>query len=241
MTSILKNLGRRAAGLLPDDMVVRVLRGPVKGRKWVVGAGDHGHWAGTFENDKLAAFSAAITEGDTVLDVGAHTGFFTLLAAGGVGPNGQVVAFEPFPRNVAYLRRHVSLNDLRNVEVVHAAVGSRTGTTSFASGPNSYTGRVAAGGEITVPTTSLDEYLANRPDPAVLKIDVEGAEVDVLRGAARLLSQSRPIVFVAAHSPELRRECREILEVAGYTVDSLDRPNELVARPLPAPEERATA
>ncbi|MDH3733902.1 MAG: FkbM family methyltransferase [Gemmatimonadota bacterium] len=208
-----------------------------------MGAGDHGHWAGTFENEKLSAFSAAISEGDTVLDVGAHTGFFTLLAAGEVGPRGRVIAFEPFPRNVDYLRRHVDLNRFENVDVVHAAVGEASGEVGFSSGPNSYTGRVTGEGELTVRATTLDEHLriVGSSGVGVLKIDVEGAEVAVLRGAESLLRQSRPIVFVAAHSPDLRQACRELLESADYVVESLERPNELMARPCMAAPARATA
>jgi FkbM family methyltransferase len=98
-----------------------------------------------------------VKPGWVVLDVGAHAGFYSLLAARGVGAGGHVCAFEPLPINVANLRRHIEINQLSNVEVFPVAISDRTGTTELSPGDDSYSAHVAPGGGISVETASLDD------------------------------------------------------------------------------------
>ena len=100
--------------LLPAGAVVPILSGPLRGRRWVVGAGPHGYWLGTYEADKQRLLQTLLREGDCFFDVGANVGFFTLLASALVGRSGRVVAFEPLPQNLAFLRRHLLLNRPHN-------------------------------------------------------------------------------------------------------------------------------
>ena len=85
-----------------------------------MGSSSNACWAGTYEPDNLRRFGEAITLGDAVYDVGANVGVYTLLASSKTGPNGKVYAFEPHPRNLDYLRRHIERNQGANCEIIGA-------------------------------------------------------------------------------------------------------------------------
>ena len=79
----------------------------LKGKKWIVGSSNHGCWLGTYEFAKQRLFSETIREGSIVYDIGAHLGFYALLASVLVGPKGRVVAFEPLTKNICFLEKHL--------------------------------------------------------------------------------------------------------------------------------------
>ncbi len=137
-----------------------------------------------------------LASGATVVDVGANVGYYLLLIAREIGPSGTVICIEPEPENLEELRRCIEVNGLRNVEVMAAAAGERRGEVRLARGVN---GRVTADptGAVTVPACCLDELIDRRPD--VVKIDVEGFEGQVLRGAQQLIRACTPRLFVEVH------------------------------------------
>src|SRR5690348_14247261 len=130
---------------LPRSTVMPILSGPMRGQRWIVGAGVHSCWIGVYERRKQAELARVLRPGTCFLDVGAHAGLYTLLAARLVGPTGSVVAIEPLPSNVRILRRHLELNRLHNVTVIEAAAGAKAGPGRFTSGDSSYTGRMGDG------------------------------------------------------------------------------------------------
>ncbi len=146
-------------------------------------------------------FEAVLRPGDTCYDVGANIGVYTLWAAGLVGPSGQVHAFEPVPPTMAVLREMVLRNGLGQVVPVASAIGATVGQT----GLRSYQGASGRAHAVADPShadhlarlDTLDAYVARHRPPDLVKIDVEGAEIDVLRGAVGLL---------AAHAPALLLE-----------------------------------
>ncbi len=161
--------------------------------------------------------------GDTVLDVGAHTGYYTLLASALVGGDGRVWAFEPEPRNARYLRGNVDANGRANVRVTEAAVSDESGTARFGAGTGTGTGRLTRDGDLEVRTLTLDGFCRRHElVPAAVKIDVEGAEQRVLRGATHTLRTARPVVFLSTHGPKVRKACLDLLESAGYRVEPID-------------------
>jgi FkbM family methyltransferase len=209
--------------LIPSEAEVRILRGPLRGKKWIVGAANHACWAGTYEVDRLAAFGEAICPGATVYDVGANVGIYTVLASVKAGPTGQVYAFEPVERNLHYLRRHVTLNQLQNCLILETAVCNRQGTRRFsAASYDARMGRLSPDGEREVPSVSLDSCIygerALRP-PDIIKIDVEGAESEVLDGASRTLAEFHPAVFAEVHGPRQHADCHAFLAAKGYHVE----------------------
>jgi FkbM family methyltransferase len=171
-----------------------------------------------------------------VLDIGAHVGFYTLLAAVLTMPGGRVFAFEPLDSNVAKLRRHIALNRI-SVEVNECAVADRDGEAHFQRGTDSYTGGLHDVG-MPVPVVSVDGLRAagRLPDPDIVKIDVEGAEELVLKGASKTILATRPTIFLATHGATVRAECLDLLEGFGYMTESLvgddlEPATEFVARP----------
>jgi FkbM family methyltransferase len=220
-------VGRALRGMLrlvPFEARVPVLQGRLRGAWWIVGSATHGCWLGSYEREKQEAFSAALAQGAIVYDVGANVGFYTLLASRAVGSRGRVFAFEPLPRNLGYLRRHLTLNGISNATVVASAVADRVGTTGFTEGQNPSTGRVTATAVLQVPAVSLDAFVyeQGQPAPAVVKMDIEGGEAAALRGAARLLREARPVLFLATHGSGIHRDCLNLLAQAGYRLESLD-------------------
>ncbi|HXU29407.1 MAG TPA: FkbM family methyltransferase, partial [Thermoanaerobaculia bacterium] len=142
-----------------------------------------------------------LSPGDRVADVGANLGYYALLFARAVGPGGRIDCFEPEPQNLETLAENVRLNRLgESVRIHPVAVGEAAGNVRLDPGLN---GVVTEHGALEVPVRRLDD-LDELLDPPVdlLKIDVEGYEGPVLRGAEKLLARARPALFVEIH-PEL--------------------------------------
>ncbi len=121
--------------LIPSTMRLPILQGTLKGKQWIVGSGQHGCWLGSYEHDKQQLLAKSIAAGSVVFDLGSHAGFYTLLASSLVGPKGKVVAFEPMPQNLSYLKEHLRLNQITNVTVIEAAVSDRNGTAFLRNTP----------------------------------------------------------------------------------------------------------
>lgn len=177
------------------------------------------------EPEVQRALQEHLRPGMKFYDIGANIGFFSLFAARLVGEHGHVTAFEADPENAARLREHVARNKLPQVAVEEKAVWFEHGTVIFARtdpavSPDRGTGHVATApgtDTIQVAAVSLDEYTSTSPAPDFLKCDVEGAEVEVFRGARRLLREKRPGIVCEMHSDENRRVLIDELSRVGYT------------------------
>jgi FkbM family methyltransferase len=212
-----------AATLILDNGRVRlpIIAGRLRGRWWLPAS--RGKILrilnGTYEREQTRLFERHVRPGATVLDVGAHVGYYTLLSAVLAGPSGRVHSFEPNPQNADFLRRHVRINRLDSVRVEQAAVSDREGTARFDFGTGSGTGHLADAGALEVRTLRLDDYCAQHAlAPAALKIDVEGAEMSVLQGARDMLARHRPVIFLSTHGPEVHRASLALLRELGYRV-----------------------
>jgi len=215
---------------IPRDAQVRILQGPLRGKKWIAGSSNHGCWLGSYEYDKQKAFSAAVRPGSVIFDLGANVGFYTLLASVLTGRDGRVFSFEPLPENLALLRRHLALNAVENCVVYEAAVGASSGTALFAPGESSTTGHLASGHPdasgkgIAVRVVMLDELTGSGelPPPDLIKCDVEGGELQALQGAALTLAAAAPTLFLATHGAEVHQRCCGFLRGLGYILTPLD-------------------
>lgn len=206
-----------------------IFRGPLRGERWLL-ATRINFFLGSYEPEQTQAFARAVRPGAIVYDVGAHYGYYSLLAAKLAGESGSVVALEPSPRNLSVLRRHIELNRLRNVAVVELAVSDHEGDAGFDNTAGSGVGHLSDQGPLVVRLTTLDLLARRFPVPNVIKIDVEGAEESVLAGGTELLKNSRPTIFLSTHGPALHESCSRTLRGLGYTVRELI-PGELLATP----------
>jgi FkbM family methyltransferase len=223
-TSIFGRLLRLPLRLIPPQGVMPVLQGPLRGKKWIVGAGNHGYWLGSYEMEKCRRFAEAVPPGGVVFDLGANVGYYTLISAVRAGPRGRVFAFEPLPRNLEFLRRHLALNRIGNAAVVEAAVSDRSGTVRFEEDASTSKGRIGEAGGLEVRSVALDDWVVREghPAPDLLKIDIEGAEFLALHGARGILARSHPPIFLSTHSGKVHRDCLQFLESLGYRIEPLD-------------------
>ena len=157
--SRLARLIRLPLRLIPSSAVVPILSGPGRGMRWIVGSAPHGAWLGFLERDKLTPFVARLQSGMTVWDIGANVGLYTLPSARAVGPAGHVVAFEPMPRNLGFLRRHLTLNGLEGVAVCAVAVSDATGTVRMAEGDSPSEFHAEAGGSVEVKAVTIGDAI----------------------------------------------------------------------------------
>ena len=152
-----------------------------------------------------------LERGMVFVDVGAHVGYYTLLAANRVGPMGKVYAFEPESANFSILEENIGLNGYQNIVPVKSAVSSRSGSstlylTALDNGRHStyHHDLPEIGSEVVIETT-LDAFFEAEGWPRVdlVKMDVEGAEADVLRGMEGLLKKSEELMMVMEFNPHL--------------------------------------
>ena len=186
---------------------------------------------GTYEPEVVRTISRVVSAGMTALDIGAHSGFFTLLLAKVVGPKGRVVAFEPLPANFRMLQENVRLNSLMNVRLEKQGVHSNSGQLTFEvpdaesfllAGPMHHDDERPT---TMVLATSLDLYVFQH-DMKVdfIKIDVEGAEDDVLKGAEKTIKAFHPAMVIEVH--DLDKQSRPhsglaVLAALGYELEPL--------------------
>lgn len=189
--------GRGVASTLPGGEVVRVL----PEYRFV-----------TWNAVEYSAFRAAARPGGVALDVGANAGAYALLFGQWMRPGGRVFAFEPSPAAFDGLSRHVALNGLADVVTpVRAAASDHGGTAALIGAGHHGTSRLAAPGERgteTVETVTIDSFCAtHRINPTLIKIDVEGFELEVLRGARETIARmGDPLALFVEMHPTVWRE-----------------------------------
>lgn len=222
--SVMGRLMRYPLSLLPRGKEVRILQGPLRGKRWIVDSGNHGFWLGTYELQKIRRVVQLVKPGNTCFDIGANVGYYTLLLSKLVGIHGRVFAFEPLPANLNYLRQHVLINKCYNTCVFDSAVSDMDGIASFVGTGNRCMGHLSPSGDQIVNCVSLDRFVSDErcPAPSLMKIDVEGAEPAVLKGAHKILREAKPIVLLATHGPEVHRACCSLLKECGYGLEALD-------------------
>ncbi len=202
------------------NLTFPILRGPLAGKRWLLASRSNFFW-GTYEPEQTQAFQKIIRQGDVVFDVGAHYGYYTLLASALAGEKGRVFAFEPSPGNIPRLRRHLEVNHCDNVEVLALALSDHEGMSRFDNRAGSGTGHLSPNGQVEVQVTSLDAVSARLPAPNVIKIDCEGAEVEVLRGGEKTIRGAKPAIFLSTHGDALKQTCFSLLNGWGYTSSCL--------------------
>jgi FkbM family methyltransferase len=211
-------LGPMVNRLVPaEDTPVIVRSGPAKGLSVVIRPREEKfYWAGTVEPGVQDALVEELGPGMVFWDVGAHCGFFTCLGSRLVGPGGEVVSFEPCEENRTRLDESVRLNAADNVEVRPWALGARSGRAKMQALSTSTTWSTVPdadreGREVDVRVRSLDDCMAELRAPDLVKVDVEGAELEVLKGARGMLAEAEPTLVIEFHSEGAVGAARELL------------------------------
>lgn len=190
---------------------------------------------GSWEPESTAALLSKLGPGSTFIDVGAHIGYYSLMAAAAVGPQGRVIAVEPNPETLSYLNENVRESKATSIKVWPVACAEEESTLQLYLAPSGNTGETSLSkanasqeGQSTVSypvrARPLDaiatETNIGRVD--VIKIDVEGAELKVLKGAVRTLAQYRPLLIIEMVPHQLEamgtsvEEVKRFLSVSGY-------------------------
>lgn len=223
-------------GALSSSQVVK--SGYATGLRLVARQADPTFAEGTYELPIQDAIVSNLTAGDVFFDIGANIGFFSLIAARRVGEDGRVYAFEPVARNAAAIKRNAELNHLGTIEVFPEAVGSHShrgelllahhigGAALSSAGPPP-----DLSGQMPVDVVAFDDVVSGRGlrAPSLVKIDVEGAEIDVLRGMSETLRICQPTIIYEIDDETLEgidrkgRVIAEFLAAADYTVEPLPR------------------
>jgi FkbM family methyltransferase len=221
----------------------RVAAGPLAGREIFIDRQGSGAWedmlAGRFDAEIYEIVARAVpAERGIVWDVGAHIGFHTLGFSVLVGHTGRVVGFEPNAANRQRLQQNLEHNPdlLARIDILPCGLSDQDGEFPFAisddvdSGASSMSfldrtnGSIdphtaASWNRVVVPVRTADSLVGDGvARPHVVKIDVEGAELLVLRGASEMITAGRPVMIVEAHSARLVFDLQEWLASRGYQV-----------------------
>jgi FkbM family methyltransferase len=186
-----------------------IQHGLSKGLLFNPGPSQAGYLVGTSEPGVQRMLATFLKPGMTAYDGGANVGFISILAAHLVGPDGHVFCFEPLPSNADRIEHNARLNGFAQITVRREALGGAESQGRFLVAPNVTQGQLltacsrpdAIVEEIPVKVRSLDRLIADDrlPRPDFIKLDVEGAEADVLDGGKATFRQARPILLVELH------------------------------------------
>jgi FkbM family methyltransferase len=190
------------------------------GLKWEIPEGYPGAWTALLEHEpRVRQFLLThFRPGDVFVDVGANVGAYSLRA----GSRGmKVYSFEPNPENAKILMRNAEINNLQ-VDVRQFALGATEGTARLS--PSGATSRIASDGDVGVEMKTLDGFELPRLD--LLKVDVEGYELEVLKGSKKTIARCRPVMMVEMHDwlgAQDEAKVFEILTENGYAFEYLDK------------------
>ena len=222
---------RQLADPVTARIPVPIASGVNRGLRWSLSSAGHGYASGRRAARQMSLIAELIRPGDVMWDVGAHHGYVTLCASRRVGAGGHVHAFEPSRSNRQALERHVGWNRLRNVTVHDCALAAENGEATFGGRGSSKTFALGRGDErvqVRRADTLLDRGALTLP--TFVKVDVEGAEADFLRGALPRLRPDTRLV-IAMHSAQAYRDCAALLTAAGYTLIASRQATAALAEP----------
>lgn len=193
---------------------------------------------GFYEKEKMKVLRASLKPGMIFVDAGANKGYFTLTAARIVGAQGRVITFEPEPTNCGWIEKSIARNGYENITLHRIALGhANEESPLYLSDKSGWHTLVASSdrgtednkGIITVTKRTLDSILEEHDLPTVdvMKVDVEGSELDLLRGATHTLSAASSMIMVMDLHPQLGVDTREVgglLRGLGFSLHELREP-----------------
>lgn len=185
------------------------------------------YFVDNYEEDNFKFLFSSVKKGDVVLDFGGHIGVFAIIASQATGTTGKVYSFEPSPSTHQLLQKSVAINNAGNViSTYQKAVGGATGTTTFfvsdgkADNSNSlinYIGDRPLHG-IDIEVTTIDAFVKEHPLTKVnfIKIDVEGAEYDALKGGVETFKNFKPNCILGIHPDPIKAKGDNLAEIFDF-------------------------
>ena len=224
---VIRRLGR--TGTIGEGTIAH---GVGKGLRFYSGTNSKpGYLLGTTDPDQQAFLAGNLKPGDIFYDIGAHHGFFAVIGARLVGPEGRVYAFEPFAESADRVRRNAQLNNFQQLSLLQVAVCNTDGSANLCSPtPGESSDKVGLTADaqtgIIVETVSIDRWRVDdgvKP-PNLVMIDVEGAEIDVLEGMIGTIKESRPLMQIEVHwlGQRFLDAFDRLLRPLGYTLSNMD-------------------
>ena len=192
-----------------------------EGLEFYIDRSDHGAipfiLRGCWEPRTTEIFKSVVKEGMTVLDMGAHVGYYTLIAASLVGTKGHVYAFEPVPDTFNLLERNINKYEYKNVTLINKAVADSDGIHRFYVDIKHNAMRSTLSEFYHVPnyinvlTISLDNFLGDT-EVDVIKMDIEGSEMLALKGMRKIIERSPNLKIITEANPGFLEGCGSSLE-----------------------------
>ena len=212
---------------------IKIDKGPIKGFRWVNLVELYRYSLGTHEEELTDKLVSLLKPSSVFYDIGANVGYYSIIASQ-IVEGGEVYAFEPIPASRTLMNEHIDINNISNVNVLSYGVSDEIKKVSFTNSShlsaNSYIleGDTPNDGDmLEVECISIDSGISEKgfKPPSIIKIDVEGAEFDVLKGAKETIKKYKPIIFLATHDSIVEgvtQSCISFLENLGYDVSSTD-------------------
>jgi FkbM family methyltransferase len=215
--------------LIPPDQSLPILMGPARGLRWYPRTGGLGCWAGRYEPEAVAFCADHVRAGDIAWDIGGFVGYYALVFASLVGPDGHVHSCEPDPENRRVLRQHLDANPALAPRVtLHPyGVAGHGGQVGFQSHGASVS-RVVADAPLMVDVVALRDV--DRAMPNFVKMDVEGMEAEILPGAEDMIAKRQTTWLVETHGHAIKADCLELFRRCGYRTSRLGK-HQIVAIP----------
>lgn len=216
------------AGLKQRD--VEIGNGIAKGLKFNNAESSPELALGTYEIPIQNIFAQHLETGAVFYDIGANVGFFSIVAAKLVGDSGKVFAFEPGKDNAQAIRHNAALNNFNQIEVIEKAISNTSGSGQLLLAKYSGGHALATAdappdlaGEITVDIVSIDDLIGQKliEPPNFVKVDVEGAELDVLKGMKETIKTYQPTIIYEVDDGDRAAYERKYQELADF-MHSLD-------------------
>ena len=215
------------------NSIFKIKAGPLKGYVWHVSIPDNRYLLGNYEPAMANIIEKAVRKNFRFVDIGANAGYFSLLAHKGCMPDKKPISIEPNPENIHLLKAHFRLNNIEAFDLEEMAISNQSGVIQFSNSDNlaantyKQESSVYKNSTIEVKTNTLD-YIAekyNLDKFSLVKIDVEGAELDVLQGGYAFIKKYHPNILLATHNchvANVKEDCLAYLKELGYSFEPIE-------------------
>lgn len=177
---------------------------------------------GIYEYKKMKLFKKLVKPNMTILDIGVNKGYFSLLSAKLMKDKGNILSFEPDPDNCKWIKKSIAANNYKSIRLFQIALFNKNGKKTFFKGAKSGHHSLIKNsglGSTTIQTQKLDDFIdeENITKINLIKIDVEGADIEVLEGAQKLLKNQSPKLIIDIHKID-RKKFFNLLENLSYNI-----------------------